>query len=821
MQQQQILLLLRKLIQIHIPKQKHQTEDEYEQYINRLLRFLTTLLSSRITPSLIQTQDQILLGETIKKRLLKENKSDQLFKFSQLFHKLNSKQMLTNKFNLIYVLNSLGISNQLERGLINNNLSINNATFNFQDNLFKLQNTIKEENQIKRDLLITSPQQNYQPQSNTFSTQNNNTLINNTEIINNHRQQYKQFENTNFEISESILIRDVIYVFQGINGNNIKFDIGLDRFMLDVKVGVPKSTRLLICKLCEMGWLYKKIKQFIDNHNLTSNNNTNGLVSQSFCSAIDKELVEYYKSISTLETQIESQEQTQNPITLRRLAVWAIEPTEVLKFIAILTDACKSKRGGLIASVVYQYTKHGDPLVKNLVSKILEQVCVPIFKMIKDWVTNGELEDPYNEFFVKSNSDVNIDKLWSRKYTFEKEMVPPFIDNDLASKILITGKSINFIRQCCKDTEWAMDIHTTVSLTEGLDYYNISKLEDIVDKVAKVANRRVIELIFDQYKFMQHCFAIKQYLLLGQGDFIQHLLELLHSELNKPTHSIYKHNLLGILESAIRGSNAQYDDQDVINRLDVRLLQPKDNSSDNGWDIFCLDYKITVPLDTIFSKEVMNVYLRIFKFLWNIKRVELMLNETWKKVVNIIRVITALGKKKSNNALITKLLQSLHYSAMIRHEMSRFIASMQFFLMFEVLETSWEKFCNDVKKLRENDGDLDQIISAHYLYLSRIVDLTFLSKSQQNTRVQLEQILLSMIKFMNTQDVLCLISNNAIQKLDDYMEEEDGMDEESVLSEEDQEQLNNLQQCHFQLQQTKNSFEVLSKSINLTTVLDE
>jgi hypothetical protein len=37
----------------------------------------------------------------------------------------------------------------------------------------------------------------------------------------------------------------------------------------------------------------------------------------------------------------------------------------------------------------------------------------------------------------------------------------------------------------------------------------------------------------------------------------------------QPAKSIYRHNLAGILETAIRASNAQFDKADVLTRLDV------------------------------------------------------------------------------------------------------------------------------------------------------------------------------------------------------------------------------------------------------------
>jgi len=44
-------------------------------------------------------------------------------------------------------------------------------------------------------------------------------------------------------------------------------------------------------------------------------------------------------------------------------------------------------------------------------------------------------------------------------------------------------------------------------------------------------------------------------------------------DLAKPAQTLFLHNLTGILESAIRATNAQYDDADILRRLDVRLLE--------------------------------------------------------------------------------------------------------------------------------------------------------------------------------------------------------------------------------------------------------
>lgn len=77
---------------------------------------------------------------------------------------------------------------------------------------------------------------------------------------------------------------------------------------------------------------------------------------------------------------------------------------------------------------------------------------------------------------------------------------------------------------------------------------------------------------------------------MGQGDFMQYLLNILVPELDQSASHIYKHTLLGQLETAVRSSNAQYHDPEFLNRLDVKLLES--SPGDHGWEIFSLDYRV-------------------------------------------------------------------------------------------------------------------------------------------------------------------------------------------------------------------------------------
>ena len=228
--------------------------------------------------------------------------------------------------------------------------------------------------------------------------------------------------------------------------------------------------------------------------------------------------------------------------------------------------------------------------------------------------------------------------LWTEKFKLIKEQIPSFLDQNLAEKILVAGKSVIFLRQCCETKDWFLDLKF-VTPSETLQDFSIFK--NWVEQASTLTNKKLVEVLFTKFHFKGHLESIKRYLLMGQGDFIQNLMDQMPNELNKAASMIYRHNLLGIVEGAVRSSNAQFHNPEFLQRLDVKLFEP--SPGDNGWDIFSLDYKIDTPINTVLNAKNMKQYLRIFNFLWRIKRVEHALNEIWiqhmnsKSIINKIR----------------------------------------------------------------------------------------------------------------------------------------------------------------------------------------
>lgn len=88
----------------------------------------------------------------------------------------------------------------------------------------------------------------------------------------------------------------------------------------------------------------------------------------------------------------------------------------------------------------------------------------------------NETERKRREFFIQEKS-LNTkefgEKLWHEKYRLDSSLLPKFIDQELAAKILTIGKAINFLRRLCGDSEWIMG---PMAKASGLGYYRLMLL---------------------------------------------------------------------------------------------------------------------------------------------------------------------------------------------------------------------------------------------------------------------------------------------------------------------------------------------------------
>ncbi|CAN1144370.1 Gamma-tubulin complex component 3 [Linum perenne] len=678
------------------------------------LRYAVRILSSRLTPSI--APDAAAIAESIKRRLATQGKSSEALTFADLNNKFASKVgpgSINNKWAVLYLLKIISEDRKLSHSSQSSALLLPNLSLDDRES----EGLKRGENGV---LLVAKDPENLR------------------EIA---FREFVDLVREENDVSEEVLVRDVLYACQGIDGKYVKFDADVDGYVLPETFKVPRASMVMVRKLCELGWLFRKVRGYITESMDSFATEEVGTVGQAFCAALQDELSEYYRLLAVLETQamnpiplVSGSASSGNYLSLRRLSVWFVEPMVKMRLMAVLVDTCKVLKGGAMAGAIHLHAQHGDPLVNEFMRSLLRRVCSPLFEMVRRWVLEGELEDIFSEFFVVSEtkeleSDVSQkgkESLWREGYRLHSKMLPSFISQSLAQRILRAGKSINFLRVCCDDRGWA-DAATDAAAAAGtstrrgsLGYGETDALETLVAEAAKRIDKHLLDVIYSRYKFREHCLAIKRYLLLGQGDFVQYLMDSIGEELSEPANTISTFKLAGFLESAIRSSNAQYDDRDILDRVRVNMMVQ--STGDRGWDVFSLEYDASVPLNTVFTESVMSEYRRIFNFLWKLRRVEHALIGAWKTMKP--NCITSHSFVKLQGGVKSQLLVTLRRCQVLWNEMNHFVSNLQYYIMFEVLEVSWSKFSDEMEAAK----DLDDLLAAHEKYLHSIVEKSLLGE---------------------------------------------------------------------------------------------
>jgi hypothetical protein len=607
-------------------------------------------------------------------------------------------------------------------------------------------------------------------------------------------------EKQELEKEEALLLRECLYSLQGIDGERIRYyhkdekhnrenqrDAANDdntnlTFYDGIRIQSPALSnnllytgRVLQTRLGtgamdalrisgEAGWLYHRIQNYIHE---VQHDDSKGVVARAVAGTLGDELREYHSLLAQYESQLA------NHLSLRQLMVDLRMPTSRLQILALLTDGLRHLSGGHLLSGLHQHALHGDTRHATLAQSILVAASRPWFDILFTWTTQGVLSDPHGEFFVTESSTVDDRHLWNEKYRIDKDQIPEgILDKELVGPIFNVGKGINFIRRCLLDSQWTMHLESngeddTVTTNGGGGFqqelgYSYTPYADgnptlqrTLSRAAHLVHTHILRTLKEENHLMQHLFALKQFLFLGQGDFFSALMDGLHSEFREQPGivGIYKHSLLSIVEGALRSTNAKYMPQYVLDRLQVELLMDPDDDvygmfgqdprqpqgkgdTRTVWDIFMLDYQVPDPLRAVVHPETLDKYKMVFSLLFSLKRVEFMLNFTWRQSATLQHALQTYGQYNGINAssseAYAQAFSLLRNISILRQNMMHLIVNLKSYFMFEVLEGGWRRLQAEIEAAKT----LDEVIAAHDFYIDGIMRKSLLRTGDNDDIIQ-------------------------------------------------------------------------------------
>ncbi|KAH8303390.1 hypothetical protein KR059_009733, partial [Drosophila kikkawai] len=508
--------------------------------------------------------------------------------------------------------------------------------------------------------------------------------------------------------------------FIGIPGKHLKKDFITGSFKLDPlnTKALSKAETGMLLRLSELGYYYDRVEKVAD---VTTGFNPIGIMGQALICKLRAELGAFRGEVSLLADELKANSSSgKEKKGLLSLLSWYVKPLHRMQWLAKIADKCQMMKGGELASTLYNMLDNGNPMVNNLVRELLIAICVPLGRMISKWMLEGGITDLHGEFFVEALNDVGPDRLWHDKFRLRKSMLPKFMPLDLADKILKTGKSINFLREVCEMNDLGSNHDKLKDAMDKNSDQIFSYVQDTawhaaVEMCYAQTSKHVLDIMVGPHKLLDHLYGMRRYLLLGQGDFVSILIQHMKDELERKGTDIFAHDLSAMLDAALRCENAQHEDPEILNHLDVVLQTPFPGEC--GWDIISLQYTVHGPLATMLE-PTMPTYKTIFRPLWRLKHIEFLLSiKIWKTQMCNAKKLRLL------NPVIGRTTHRLH---LFTSEIMHFIHQMQYYILFEVIECNWV----ELKKKMVAATALDEILEAHEQFLANIKEGCF---NGQNT----------------------------------------------------------------------------------------
>ncbi|KAF4666323.1 Gamma-tubulin complex component 3 [Perkinsus olseni] len=522
-------------------------------------------------------------------------------------------------------------------------------------------------------------------------------------------------------VTEKELVRDLVFVLQGIDGSIFRFNSRTERYIFggisngrDIELPARHASACL--DLCRVGGTYRRllerVNRLLDDDSLeapTCPSRTAG----AFANQIRDRLMEYYRLTVTLESRVAG-----SGWTLQHLQAWAYQPGRQLAALERLTQACLSEKNGgaMISDIITLRDSRADFATRWLPAQgsapactlrsVLDEIIIsrtlqPLVAMIHLWVSEGRLmKGGEADFFIEehaavSNRTTSCSDIWTGAFVLDFDKVPSIITEDVALKIFVTGKSINFVRQCCSEGDWLGDQDEPLPHTEGGEETSAESLTRMVQAAYRRETSLVFRLMMNKYRLQEHLLAVKKYLLLSQGDFVGHLLDLMTEHLSTRAQGLH--------------------------------FPP-------GWEIFSLDYIATQPISVILNDGAMHQYRRVFSISWRLHRAERQLSSAWSQQMiahrTVLRAVHQKRQKGSSASPNDSAIHLLQTCNALRHEMWHLVQHLRSFFAFNVIDTAWQKLRDALDSLAsQQEADLDRVLRLHEEYLSRLAAGHFLNHS--------------------------------------------------------------------------------------------
>lgn len=242
--------------------------------------------------------------------------------------------------------------------------------------------------------------------------------------------------------------------------------------------------------------------------------------------------------------------------------------------------------------------------------------------------------DPYKELFIEAQYAKNTNEFI--QFSILPSLMPSFIPLSTACKITRIGDAIKSLQHShdqsslinYKDISTELygqkkdQLFSDLLNLESVPMFTKNEFDSVIDAFYNVVDDYMLKASFNNDSFKHHMKLVRDFYLLGNGEFYKHFLNKMCSLSLKSLHSL----------RTIKMEFSSTAQEVKIHKSMYKVFSfssLENDSNDTTWTNLKITIETKWPLQFIFTSSVQKNYSKLFTFLSRIKKVQINLHGIW------------------------------------------------------------------------------------------------------------------------------------------------------------------------------------------------
>ncbi|XP_021720613.1 uncharacterized protein LOC110688206 isoform X1 [Chenopodium quinoa] len=376
---------------------------------------------------------------------------------------------------------------------------------------------------------------------------------------------------------------------------------------------------------------------------------------------------------------------------------------------------------------------------------------------------------------TKTTAVGNVDIFGKGQKAVNLQLDKDYLDRSAAS--LNSENSLEDLKNACGGSSWQVLLRGSFRVDHDSDrehehgkeaMFEIP-LDFIIDKCLMqeimlqyiYVSRLSIKLLEGGFDLQEHFHALRRYLFMETADWADIFVTSLWHHKWCFTEADQKiPEIQGLLESSIQRSSCERDH----NKGRLYVFVKNQNTTPfsaaalglHSFDFIGLGYRVDWPVTIVLTSNALRIYAEIFTYLIQLKLAVLSLADVWCSLKVFKHLISETDEQHQQARTKFNCIVKL------RHQVNHFVSTLQQYVLSQLSDVSWSRFCFSLKHEVKDMMDLE---SVHMVYLTDSMRICFLSDETLSISNNIERILQCALDFRS-----CLVNG-----LGDFQSDNQGL----------------------------------------------